>query len=121
MVIESFNDREKRLPSSDITQIDVKRYQVRDFVDDAGIAHSSVQEVDELGFLDVPFRDFSMTTMVATGEVSRLHFVTPQSDTSLDSFDRVTGDLSEISAKIDHFEAMQAAASSAGEVSSESK
>ena len=107
MEIESFNFRERCVPSSNITQILVKHYEVKDFVDDDGIIHKSVQETNRDGFLDVPFRDYSMSTYHATGEVSRLHVVSPQVDNTLDMYDRIDGDLDEITAKIDHFEMME--------------
>lgn len=113
MVTESYNKREQVVPSSCITTIEAKRYEVKEFLDADGISHSSVQESNKLDFLDVPFREFSMSTMVATGEVTRLRFVSPQSDSSLDMYDRINGDFAEISAKIDHMEFMKASAENA--------
>ena len=107
MVTESYNVRERCVPSSNITQVLVKHYEVKDYVDEDGITHKSVQEINRNGFLDVPFRDYSMATYEATGEVTRLRVVSPQTDTSLDMYDRIDGDLDEISAKLDHFEMME--------------
>lgn len=120
MVTESYNKREQVVPSSCITSIDVKRYEVKEFLDSDGISHSCVKESNKLDFLDVSFREFSMSTMVSTGEVTRLRFVSPVSDTSLDMYDRINGDFAEISAKIDHLEFMKASAESVVKASAES-
>lgn len=119
MVTESYNVRERCVPSSNITQVLVKHYEVKDYVDEDGITHKSVQEINRVGFLDVPFRDYSMATYQATGEVSRLHVVSPQNDNSLDMYDRISGDLDEISAKIDHFEMMESLKQSSEETKQE--
>lgn len=113
MVIESFNVREKKVPSSCIEQIKLKKYRVEQNIDSDGVSHSVLVENVQDDFLDVPFREFSMNTYVATGEVTRLHLVSPIHERTLDVYDRVTGDLEEISARIDHMELMDRVSQSA--------
>lgn len=113
MQIVSFNTRESFAPVTECSRVDIKRYEQETFVDSEGIAHTSLVEKTNSEFLDVPFRDYSIQSYVATGEINRLHFVSPHSDNSLDLVDRIDGDVSELSAKIDRMEAMAAAASAA--------
>lgn len=113
MQIESFNVRENSLPITEITSIKVKKFDVKESVDEDGVAHSVLKEKVDDDFLDVPFRDFSMTTYVATGEVTRLKYISPVGENSLDVYDRLTGDLEEVSAKINHMEIMNQVAASA--------
>lgn len=110
MEIESFNVREKCLPKSCITTVSVKQYEERVTLDENGIAHSELVEKTSDDFLDVPFRDFSLQTMQVTGEISRLQFVSPLSTSKLDALDRISGDASELSAKLDRMDALAAAA-----------
>lgn len=106
MLTESYNEREKCVPVTDVTRIDVKKFKVKENIDSDGVSHSVLVEDVNDAFLDVPFRDFSMTTFVATGEVTRLKFVSPLGVKTLDMLDRVTDDLSEVSARLDHMELM---------------
>lgn len=115
MEINSYNKRETQIPKTDIPRIEVSRYDVKEMLDDSGISHSSVIKQTKDDFLDVPFRDYSMATFVATGEVTRLRFVSPQHDNSLDMYDRITGDFTELSAKVDHMEMMESVKASVSE------
>lgn len=103
----SHNQREQLLPRSEVPVIKMEKFEVRQVLDDDGISHSSVVPVDSVGVLDLPFRSFSIESYNATGEISRLQFQYPKHVDSLDAFDRVSGDLSELSAKVDHLSLMQ--------------
>lgn len=103
----SHNKRELVCPRSVVPVIKMEKFEVRQVLDDNGISHSSVVPVDSVGVLDLPFRNFSMESYNATGEVSRLQFQYPKHVDSLDVFDRVSGDLSELSAKVDHLTLLQ--------------
>lgn len=103
----SHNQRERILPRSEVPVIKMEKFDVRQVLDENGISHSSVVPVDPVGVLDLPFRTFSMESYNATGEISRLQFQYPKHVDSLDVFDRVSGDLSELSAKVDHLTLLQ--------------
>lgn len=103
----SHNQRERILPRSEVPVIKMEKFEVRQFLDETGVSHSSLVPVDSVGVLDLPFRTFSMESYNATGEVSRLQFLYPKHFDSLDVFDRVSGDLSELFAKVDHMTLMQ--------------
>lgn len=103
----SHNQRERILPRSEVPVIKMEKFEVRQVLDETGVSHSSVVPVDPVGVLDLPFRTFSMESYIATGEVSRLQFQYPKHVDSLDVFDRVSGDLSELSAKVDHMTLLQ--------------
>lgn len=118
MRILSYNQRETVLPSSDVPVIKVEKFEVRQTLDDNGISHSSITPVGVPPVLDLPFRAFSMQSYNETGEIARLHFMSPMHDTSFDAFDRVSGDLQELSLKVDHMSLMEKVASSS---SSETK
>lgn len=107
MLVISHNRREIIVPRSEVPVIKMEKFEVRQVIDDDGISHSSVTPVDPVGVLDLPFRAFSMESYNATGEISRLQFQHPKHVDSLDVFDRISGDLSEISAKVDHMTLMQ--------------
>lgn len=117
----SHNQRERICPRSEVPVIKMEKYEVRQILDENGISHSSVVPVDSVGVLDLPFRAFSMESYNATGEISRLQFQYPKHVDSLDVFDRVSGDLSEISAKVDHMTLMQSISNEASSSSSDVK
>ena len=120
MRILSYNKRETVLPSSDVPVIKVEKFEVRHTLDENGISHSSLNPVGVPPVLDLPFRAFSMQSYNETGEITRLHFMSPMHDTSFDAFDRVSGDLQELSLKVDHMSLMEKAAASSAETKSES-
>lgn len=103
----SYNEREKVLPCSEVPVIKIEKFEVKQTLDSDGIAHNVLSPVDPVGVLDLPFRAFSMESYNASGEISRLQFQYPKHVDSLDVFDRVNGDLAEISAKVDHMTLMQ--------------
>ena len=119
MRILSYNQRETVLPSSDVPVINVEKFEVRQTLDENGISHSSLTSVGVPAVLDLPFRAFSMQSYNETGEIARLHFMSPMHDTSFDAFDRVSGDLQELSLKVDHISLMEKVVSSSAEVKSE--
>lgn len=102
MITISYNKREKVLPCSDVPVVKVDKFDVRQIMNDDGVVHSEVVPKDVDSILNLPFRNFSMQSYNETGEVTRLQFIKPKQISSFDAFDRVYGDLSEISAKIDH-------------------
>lgn len=120
MVTESYRKREFSAPVIECMRIDTKQYENKVSIDENGISHATLVEKKPDAFLDVPFRDFSMQTMVATGEVTRLNFVGPRFASQLDAIDNINVDAQELSARLDHIEMMESSAASAAAKSEES-
>lgn len=117
----SHNLRERILPRSEVPVVKMEKFEVRQVLDEDGISHSSVVPVDSVGVLDLPFRSFCMESYNATGEISRLQFQYPKHVDTLDVFDRINGDLSELSAKVDHLTLMQSVRDDASSSSTDVK
>lgn len=119
MRTERYFSREASAPVIEIMKVSTKKYDRKVTLDESGISHVTLVERKSEDFLDVPFRDFSMQTMVATGEVARLQFVTPHSVSQLDALDNINEDASELSARLDHLEYMENAAATSKQSSVE--
>lgn len=112
MRVISFAERNQNPPAQEVLTIKEVKYK-EDVVFEDGIAKAVLVEDTSEEFLDVHFRDFSLTTMIKTGDVSRLKFVAPRSSGSLDMIDNCALDGAAISSQIDSLEKQAAAAAAA--------